>query len=112
MRKQRNTFQMKKQDKTSFKKKTPSNLLKILKLVFISMWTKNFQMYKLNLEKSEESKIKLPRSIGSEKTKEFQKNIYFCFIDYAKAFDCVGHNKLWKILQKRWEYQIILPVSW
>ena len=38
-----------------------------------------------------------------EKAREFQKNIYFCFIDYAKAFDCVDHNKLWKIL--RWEYQ-------
>ena len=39
-----------------------------------------------------------------EKATEFQKNIYFCFVDYAKAFDCVDHNKLWKIL-KRWEYQ-------
>ena len=39
-----------------------------------------------------------------EKAREFQKNIYFCFIDYAKAFDCVDHNKLWKIL-KSWEYQ-------
>ena len=39
-----------------------------------------------------------------EKAKEFQKNIYFCFIDYAKAFDCVDHNKLWNILE-RWEYQ-------
>ena len=35
-----------------------------------------------------------------EKTREFQRNIYFCFIDYAKAFDCVDHNKLWKILQE------------
>ena len=35
-----------------------------------------------------------------EKAREFQKNIYFCFIDYAKAFDCVHHNKLWKILQE------------
>ena len=35
-----------------------------------------------------------------EKTREFQKNIYFCFIDYAKAFDCVDHNKLWKILKE------------
>ena len=35
-----------------------------------------------------------------EKAREFQENIYFCFIDYAKAFDCVGHNKLWKILQE------------
>ena len=38
-----------------------------------------------------------------EKARELQKNIYFCFIDYAKAFDCVDHNKLWKILKKRWE---------
>ena len=39
-----------------------------------------------------------------EKAREFQKNIYFCFTDYAKAFDCVDHNKLWKI--KRWDYQM------
>ena len=45
-----------------------------------------------------------------EKTREFQ-NIYFCFIDYAKAFDFVDHNKLWKIL-KRWEYQTTWPASW
>ena len=46
-----------------------------------------------------------------KKAREFQRNIYFCFIDYAKAFDCVDHNKLWKIL-KRWEYQTTWPVSW
>ena len=46
-----------------------------------------------------------------EKAREFQKNIHFCFIDYAKAFDCVDHNKLWKIL-KRWEYQTTFPASW
>ena len=46
-----------------------------------------------------------------DKAREFQKNIYFCFIDYAKAFDCVDHNKLWKILKER-EYQTTLPVSW
>ena len=46
-----------------------------------------------------------------EKAREFQKNIYFCFIDYAKAFDYVDHNKLWKIL-KRWEYHTTLPASW
>ena len=45
-----------------------------------------------------------------EKAREFQKNIYFCFINYAKAFDCVDHNKLWEII-KRWEYQITLPAS-
>ena len=47
-----------------------------------------------------------------EKASGFQKNIYFCFIDYAKAFDCVDHNKLWNILQKRWEYQTTWPASW
>ena len=55
-------------------------------------------MFKLDLEKAKEPEIKLPTSIGSLKAKEFQENIYFCFIDYAKAFDCVDHNKLWKIL--------------
>ena len=45
------------------------------------------------------------------KAREFQKNIYFSFIDYAKAFDCMDHNKLWKIL-KRWEYQTTWPASW
>ena len=44
--------------------------------------------------------IKLPTSAGSWKKREFQKNIYFCFIEYAKAFDCVDHNKLWKILKE------------
>ena len=58
-----------------------------------------FQMFKLDLEKAEEPEIKLPTSIGSSKKQEFQKNIYFCFIDYTKAFDCVGHNKLWEILR-------------
>ena len=42
----------------------------------------------------------MPTSTGSWKKQEFQKNIYFCFIDYAKAFDCVDHNKLQKILQE------------
>ena len=56
-------------------------------------------MFKLDLEKVEEPEIKLPTSIGSLKKRESsRKNI--CFIDYAKAFDCVDHNKLWKILKK------------
>ena len=50
------------------------------------------------LEKAEELEIKLPTLTGSLKKQEFQKNIYFCFIDYAKAFDCVDHIKMWKIL--------------
>ena len=54
-------------------------------------------MFKLVLEKAEEPDIKLSTSIESLKKKQFQKNIYFCFIDYVKAFDCVDHNKLWKI---------------
>ena len=57
-------------------------------------------MFKLVLEKAEEPKIKLPTSAGSSKKQEFQKNIYFCFIVYAKAFDYVDHNKLWKILKE------------
>ena len=106
------------------------------------MWTKSFQMLKLDLEKAEKPEIKLPTSNGTplqysclenpmdggawwaavyrvtqsqkwlkwlsssssnwiiEKDREFQKNIYFCFIDYAKAFHCVDPNKLWKILQE------------
>ena len=60
----------------------------------------NFQMFKLVLEKAEEPEIKLPISTGSSKKQEFQKNIHICFIDYAKAFDCVDHNKLWKILKE------------
>ena len=60
-----------------------------------------FQMFKLDLEKAEEPEIKLPTSVGSsKKAREFQKNIYFCFIDYDKAFDCVDHNELWKILKE------------
>ena len=55
----------------------------------------NFQMFKMVLEKAEESEIKLPTSAGSsKKAREFQKNIYFCFIDYTKTFDYVDHNKL------------------
>ena len=57
-------------------------------------------MFKLVLEKAEEPEIKLPTSPRSWKKQEFQKNIDFCFIDYAKAFDCVDHNKLWKILKE------------
>ena len=57
-------------------------------------------MSKLVLGKAEEPEIKLPTSAGSWKKQEFQKNIYFFFKDYAKAFDCMDHNKLWKILKE------------
>ena len=65
-------------------------------------------MFKLVLEKAEESEIKLPTSAGSSKKQESsRKNIYFCFIEYAKAFDCVHHNKLWKILK-----ELEIPDTW
>ena len=58
-------------------------------------------MFTLGLEKAEEPEIKLPTSAGSWKKQESsRKNISFCFIDYAKAFDCVDHKKLWKILKE------------
>ena len=60
----------------------------------------NFLMFKLVLETAEEPEIKLPTSAGSWKKQEFQKNIYFCFIDCAKVFDCVDHNKVWTILKE------------
>ena len=71
----------------------------------------NFNMSKLVLEKAEEPEVKLPTSDGSSKKQESSgKNIYFCFIDYAKAFHCVDHNcgKFWK----RWESQTKWPASW
>ena len=65
-------------------------------------------MFKLVLEKAEEPEIKLPTSSGSWKKQESsRKNIYFCFIDYGKAFDCVDHNKLRKILK-----EMGIPTTW
>ena len=75
------------------------------------MWTMNFQMFRLVLEKAKEPEIKLANVRWiMEKAREFQKNIYFCFIDYAKAFVWITINcgKFWK----RWEYQITWPASW
>ena len=84
--------------------------LKSCMLGFSVMPTKNFQMYKLHLEKAEELQIKLPTFTGSWRKQENARKKKICFIDYTKAFDCVDHNKLRKHL-KRWEYQTILPVS-
>ena len=76
-------------------------MLKILQARLQQYVNHELPMFKLVLEKAEEPEIKLPTSAGSSKrVREFQKNIYFCFIDYAKAFDCVNHNKLWKILRE------------
>ena len=71
---------------------------KFSKLSFNSTWNMKFQMFKLDLEKAEEPEIKLPTTTGSSKKQEFQKNIYFCFIDYAKTFVWIITN--WKILQE------------
>ena len=60
------------------------------------MWTMNFQMFKLDLQKAEEAEIKLNICWIIVKAKEYQKNIYFYFIDYAKTFVCITTN--WKIL--------------
>ena len=61
----------------------------------------NFHMFKMDLEKAEEPENKFPTSVGSSKKQESsKKNIYFCFIDYTKAFDCVDHHKLWNILKE------------
>ena len=62
------------------------------------MWTVNFQMFKLALEKARDQIANICWIM--EKAREFQKNIYFCLINYAKAFDYVDHNKLWKILKE------------
>ena len=60
----------------------------------------NFQMFKLVLQKAEEHEIKLPTSAGSSKKQGSSRKTSISVIDYAKAFDCVDHNKLWKILKE------------
>ena len=77
-------------------------MLKILQARLQHYVNCDFQMFKLVLEKAEEMEIKLPVSSGSSKKQESsrKKPIYFCFIDYVKAFDCVDHNNLWKILKE------------
>ena len=68
-------------------------------------------MFKLVLEMAEEPEIKLPTSVGLSEKQEFQKNIYFCLINYAKAFVCVNTTNCGKFW-KRWEYQTTLSASW
>ena len=75
-------------------------MLKILQARLQQYVNRELPDVQLVLEKAEEPEIKLPTSTGSWKKQEFQKNIFFCFTDYAKAFDCVDHKKLWKILQQ------------
>ena len=75
--------------------------LKSCMLGFSIKQTKNSQMSNLGLEKAEEPEIKLPTFTGSQRNQgNSRKSIYLCFINYAKAFDCVNHNKLWKALKE------------
>ena len=74
------------------------------------MWTENFQIFKLDLEKAEEQEIKLSTYVGSSKKQKSSRKSNW-FVDYTKAFDCMDHNKLWNIL-KEMEYQTTLPASW
>ena len=60
----------------------------------------NFQMFKLDFDKAEDQRSNCQYPLDHQKSKKFQKNINFCFIEYAKALQCVDHNKLWKILQE------------
>ena len=79
---------------------TSKVMLKILQASFSNMWTMNLRMFKLVLEKAEGPEIKLATYAGSLEKQDFQKNIHFCFIEYAKAFDSVDHNKLWKTMKE------------
>ena len=90
---------------------TSKVMLKILHARFSIMWTENFQMSKLGLEKAEEPEVKLTTFTGpSRKQGHSRKNIYICSISYAKAFACVDYKNLWKTL-KYLGIPTILPVS-
>ena len=80
-------------------------------LGFNVIWTENFQMYKPDLEMAEKPEIKFPTSNGSQEKQENTPppKIYFCFIKYYKAFDCVDHKKQWKILH---EIEIVDHLTW
>ena len=92
-------------------------MLKTLNARLSSIWIENFQKFKLDLEKAEEPRDQIANIRWIiEKAREFQKNIYCCFIDYAKAFDCVDHNKLLEILKEMgiqvyWEQQLELDME-
>ena len=86
-------------------------MLKILQAVFSNTWTVNSKS-QTGFRKGRGTRDQIANiCLIIKKAREFQKNIYFCFIDYAKTFDCMDHNKLWKSL-KRWEYQTTLPATW
>ena len=76
-------------------------MLKILQATLQQYMNQGLSDVQVGLRKGRETRDQIANILWIiEKAREFQKNIYFCFIDYAKAFDCVDHNKLWKILQE------------
>ena len=75
-------------------------MLKILQVRLQQYMNRELPDVQTGVRKGREPEIKLPTSVGSSEKQEFQKNVYFCFIDYTKAFDYVDHYKLWKILQE------------
>ena len=84
-------------------------MLKILQVRLQQYMNREIPDVQAGFRKGREPEIKLPTSAGSSKKQEFQENIYFCFIDYAKVFDCVDNCvTFWK----RWKYQTIWPASW
>ena len=85
--------------------------LKFSKPSFSNTWIMNLQIFKMVLEKAEELEIKLSTSAGSSEKQEFQRNIYFCFTDYAKPLTVwitINCGKFWE----RWEYQTTCLASW
>ena len=86
-------------------------MIKISKPSFSNIWNHEFPDIEAGFRKGRGTKDQIANICWIiEKAREFHKNIYFCFIDYAKAFDCVDHNKLEN--SERWEYQTTWPASW
>ena len=89
------------QDEEELKNLLTKMMFKILQARLQQYVNRELQMFKLVSEKAEEPEIKLPTYAGSSKKQQSsRKTSYFCFLDYAKASDCVDHNKLWKILKE------------
>ena len=86
--------------KTTAQLNSSHTLAKFSKPGFNGMWTVHFQMFNLDLEKAEEPGIKLPTSVGSSKKQESSRKTSTFALLTDKAFDCVGHNQLWKILKR------------
>ena len=86
-------------------------MLKILQAMLQQYMNSGLPDAQAGFRKGRRTRDQIANIDGSSKKLDFQKNIYFCSFDYAKAFDCVDHNRLWKFL-KRWEYQTTWTASW